>query len=228
MLTMIRKKTFIFISALFVSFLPILSLSAQSRTSIQPTDTLPVFRGVAVGVDLLGAGQRWLSSYGQYEAQVRLNLKDRYFPVAEVGLGDADAQDETTNLSYKTSAPYARLGIDFNILKNKHDLYRFYIGARVAYTSFAFDLSSADIIDPVWGGQASYQALDQKCNMLWAELSAGVDATIWKWIHMGWSVRYRSRLHQSITDVGEPWYVPGFGRNASSRLGATFNLIFEI
>lgn len=164
---MIRKITFIFISALFVSFLSISTLSAQSWKAIQPTDTLPMFRGVAVGLDLLGVGQRCLSSYGQYEGQVRFNLKDRYFPVIEVGLGEADAQDETTNLCYKTSAPYARLGVDFNILKNKHDLYRFYIGARLAYTSFVFDLSSQDITDPVWGGNVSYQAIDQKCNMFW-------------------------------------------------------------
>lgn len=224
---MIRKITFIFISALFVSCLPI-STSAQQRTQAQPTDTIPMFRGVAVGVDLLGAGQRWLSSYGQYEAQVRVNLKDKYFPVVEMGLGEADAQDETTHLNYKTSAPYARAGVDFNILKNKHDLYRLYVGARLAYTSFSYDLTSPGISDPVWGGTAEYQALDQKCSMFWGELSVGVDATIWKWIHLGWSVRYRSRLHQSITDIGKPWYVPGYGRNGSSRIGATFNLIFEL
>ena len=47
---------------------------------------------------MLGAGQRVLSDYGQYEASLRLNLRGRYFPVVELGIGEADADDVTDEL----------------------------------------------------------------------------------------------------------------------------------
>ena len=42
-----------------------------------------------------------LGSHGQYEAQLRVNLKDKYFPVVEVGYGTADA-DEVTSCVNRT------------------------------------------------------------------------------------------------------------------------------
>ena len=38
-----------------------------------------------------------------------------------IAIGKADHTDDGTNVRYKTSAPYGRIGIDFNLLKNKHD-----------------------------------------------------------------------------------------------------------
>ena len=121
------------------------------------------------------------------------------------------------------------VGCDFNLLRNKHDLYRLYAGARLAYTSFHYDVTtSAPVPDPVWGGTASYSATDVEAKACWAEVCGGIDVTIWRFVHMGWMVRYRARLSQSHGTVGEPYYIPGFGRNGSSRIGATFNLSFEL
>ena len=40
-------------------------------------DSIPLWRGIQVKADLMGAVQRGLSSTGQYEAGVRANLKDK-------------------------------------------------------------------------------------------------------------------------------------------------------
>lgn len=224
-----RKRISLSISILAFSLCLSLQAQAQRPSTTEAADTTSLFRGVAVGIDLLGIGQRAVSNYGQYEAAVRFNLRDRYFPIVEVGIGEADKTEETTSLHYKTSAPYGRIGCDFNLLRNKHDLYRLYAGARVAYTSFKYDIStSAPIIDPTWGGTAPYSATDVKASALWAEACGGIDVTLWRFVHIGWSVRYRMRLNQSFGEVGEPYYIPGFGRNGSSRIGATFNLSFEL
>ena len=94
--------------------------------AVAEKDTVALFRGVAVSADLIGAAQLALSDYGQYEAALRINLRDKYFPVLELGYGKADADDPSTKLSYKTSAPYVRIGLDFNIAKNKNYDYRIY------------------------------------------------------------------------------------------------------
>lgn len=191
-------------------------------------DSIPFFRGVAIGTDLVGPAMRIIGDYGQFEVLARVNLKDRYFPTIEVGYGTADKTDDVTGIRYKTNAPYGRIGVDFNVMKNKHDKYRVLIGARYGYTSFKYDAGPVPLVDPVWQTQTQWETKDQDCTYGWLEVGAGVDATLWKFIHLGWSVRYRARLHQKFGDAGEPWYVPGYGKKGNSRIGAEFNIFFEL
>lgn len=194
----------------------------------ETADSIPLFRGVAVSVDLVGPAEMMFGDYGQYEAAARINLKDKYFPVVELGWGKANAEDVATQLTYKTKAPYVRAGMDFNLMKNKHDIYRLLGGMRYAYTSFKYDVNSPNIVDPVWKDNVEYNAEGVKCNYHWLEFSFGVDAKIWGPVRMGWTVRYRKKLYSKAGDFGTPWYVPGFGKSGSTRLGGTFNVTFEL
>ena len=220
----------IFISrALSISVLLLMLLNAHaqggSKKNIiaETADSIPLFRGVAVSVDLVGPAEMMFGDYGQYEAAARINLKDKYFPVVELGWGKANAEDVATQLTYKTNAPYVRAGMDFNLMKNKHDIYRLLGGVRYAYTSFKYDVNSPNIVDNV-----EYNAEGVKCNYHWLEFSFGVDAKIWGPVRMGWTVRYRKKLYSKAGDFGTPWYVPGFGKSGSTRLGGTFNVTFEL
>ena len=142
-------------------------------------------------------------------------------------LGKADAKDEGTNLHYKTSAPYGRIGLDWNLMKNKHDIYRLYGGLRYAFTSYKYDLTGPEITDPIWGTTSPYEAKDISCNYHWMEILFGVDAKIWGPIRMGWSVRYKRRIAHNDGELGNAWYVPGFGKQGNSRFGGTFNIAYE-
>lgn len=191
-------------------------------------DSIPLYRGIQLKADLVGLVQKAVSDYGQYEAGVRVNLKDKYFPVLELGLGKADHHDITTGTSYKTSAPYAKLGADFNIMKNKHDIYRVYVGGRYAYTSFSFDVDHPDLVDPVWGTTTPFSAHDVKASYHWFELVAGIDAKIWGPLHLGWSARYKRRVAHNDGALGNVWYVPGYGKQGSTRITGTFDIILEL
>ena len=191
-------------------------------------DSVAFFRGVAVSADMVGLIQQAFSSYGQYEAALRINLKDRYFPVFELGYGVADADNPTTNLNYKTKAPYWKVGLDFNIAKHKHDAYRIYVGARYAMTYYKFDVWGTNLNDPVWGEDITYNAKGVKANYHWLEGLFSVDAKIAGPLRLGWSVRYRYRIAHNDGNIGNTWYVPGYGKQGGTRLGGTFNVIFEI
>ena len=155
-----------------------LSKDEQLRLRMKAIDdSIPWWRGFEVKADLIGAVQRAVSSYGQYEAGVRFNLKDKYFPVIEIGYGSADEDNVTTRTHYKTSAPYGKIGIDLNMMKNKHDIYRLYGGVRYAYTSYKFDIDHPDVTDPVWGNKGSFVLHDVRANYHWAEAVFGVDTT---------------------------------------------------
>ncbi len=227
----LRRNICAYISRLAIS-LALLSLTppaaAQNREQPVSDDDVPFLNGFSVSVDLVGPVQMLVSDYGQYEAGLRVNLKDKYFPALEVGIGRADHDDDVTQISYKTSAPYFKIGVDFNILKNKHDIYRLFAGARYAFTSFKYDLSHPGLSDPIWGNTAEYSANDVKGSYHWAEALIGVDVKIWGPVHLGWSLRYRSRLSYSEGEVGKSWYVPGYGKSDSSAFGGTFNVAIDI
>ena len=202
--------------------------NAKKQKGGEKKDSTALFQGIAVSADLVGVGQMLFGSYGQYEAAVRINLKDKYFPVIEAGLGKANAEDIATQLSYQSSAPYGRIGLDFNVMKNKHDDYRLYIGGRYAFSAFKYDISGPTLKDPVWGDEMAFEQAGNSATCHWLELVGGIDAKIWRFIRLGWSFRYKCRLFHTDAAIGTPWYIPGYGRNGGTRLGATFNVIFEL
>ena len=202
--------------------------SAQMKFFTIQKDSIPLFRGFAVSFDLVGAGMLALSDYGQYEAALRVNLHDEWFPIVEAGVGKATHDDEVTQLYYSTSAPYFKVGIDKNMLKDKHGPNRLYVGLRYGFTSYKIDLSRPDFPDPVWQWNTGFGVKDASCKYHWAEVVIGVDAKIFGPLHLGWSVRYKQRLaHSEEGEFGNPWYVPGFG-TYNTNLGATFNVIIDI
>ena len=226
------RPIFASISRLAISI--VLALAAATGADAQgflkfELDSVPFFRGVAVGADLAGAIQMHLSDYGQYEGFVRVNLHDQYFPTVELGYGKASHEnDEVTGINYHTSAPYFRIGADVNIMKKKHTGNRIFAGLRYGFTSYKIDVDRPAFPDPVWKWDTSFGVKDEKCNQHWVEALLGIDAKVAGPLHMGWSVRYRKRLSHDDGLTGKVWYVPGYGVQESSRLGYSFNVSIDI
>ena len=203
--------------------------SAQWKFFTLQKDSVPLFRGFAVSFDLVGFASMQLSDHGEYEGAFRVNIHDEWFPIVEIGYGKADHEtDEVTRISYQTQAPYFRIGIDKNLLKDKHGPYRLYGGLRYAFTSYKVDLDCQDLVDPVWNRRADFGVKDEQCNYHWLEAVLGVDAKIFGPLHLGWSVRYKRRIAHKDGVMGRTWYVPGYGLEEDTRLGGTFNVIIDI
>lgn len=226
-----RQIATLFSKGLISLLLLLFVMPAQAqkrRKTVEEPDSTPFFNGVQVMADLAGPIQLAVSDYGQWEVAARVNLRDRYFPIIELGYGIANHKEEPTSTAYKTKAPYGRIGCDFNILKNKHRPYRAFVGLRYAYTSFKNDVERSVVTDPVWLTQSHFLVTGNKCNYHWIELVAGIDAKVWGPIHLGWSARYKRRIHGNEGVIGNAWYVPGFGISNNSRLGGTFNIIIDL
>lgn len=230
-----RISLFIFTIGIFSTFC-ISSQQLLAQVKVKPSslikekkDTAAWLRGVYLSVDGIGLIQKVLSDYGQYEAGMRVNIKDKYFPAFEIGYGQANHSDDVTGIHYNTQAPYGKIGIDFNILRNKHDIYKLFVGFRYAYTSFRYDISSdKPVIDPVWGTVANYGANNVNASYHWAELIFGLDAKIWGPFHLGWSARYRNKIYSDEGEVGNVWYIPGYGTKKGSKFWGTFNISIKI
>ena len=212
----------------FLLLMVVLGASAQMKFFSFQKDSIPLFRGFSVSYDLVGAGMMAFSDYGQYEGALRLNFHDEWFPILEAGWGKANHDDEVTRIHYSTSAPYFRVGIDKNLLKNKHGKNRLYGGLRYAFTSYKVDISRPDFPDPVWKWDTGYGVKDELCNYHWLEAVVGIDAEIFGPLHLGWSLRYKRCIAHHDSEMGNTWYVPGFGVYGDNRLGGTFNVIIDI
>lgn len=210
-----------------IVFMGCTSLSAQEKKQ-EKQDSIPLFTGIEVYADAVGAVQSLISDYGQYEGGVRLGIRNKYFPVVEMGWGMANHHNEVTNIGYKTQAPYAKVGLDLNFMKNKRDNNRIYGGVRVAGSRFKIHYTAPTTTDPVWQTQTDINVDGVKAWYTWLEFVGGLDAHIWGPIRLGWTVRYQRRLMHNNGTLGNVWYVPGWGKADNAKFTATFNLIVEI
>ena len=200
----------------------------EAAKALEKAKELPTFAGVSVGFDVCGAAMAVLGSWGQYEAVARANLKGRYFPTVECGIGYSHHEDETTEIRYSVNAPYFRLGMDYNLANDVASGNRILLGARYGFSSFQYDLDGPDLIDPVYGTATPFHFSGLKgCNH-WLELCAGLEAKVVGTFHIGWSIRYKFRISNKPSAVGSPWYVPGFGKNDGHALGGSLHILIDI
>ena len=125
----------------------------QKKKEKKPTEVdYPLYNGFSVGMDLWGLGGKVFGSdFLSSEVAVDVDLKHRYFPVAEIGFGATDAWSDQ-GIHYKSSAPYLRIGMDYNTLFRKAHGHQLRVGLRYATSSFDYDIRSLGVNDPIYGG----------------------------------------------------------------------------
>lgn len=228
-----QRSISVYTSTLIFSVLLLLGSATTAHAQLKmfrmDNDSIPLFRGFAVSFDLVGPAMMALGDHGTYEGALRINLHDQWFPIFEMGIGRANHEDdENTHITYKTTAPYFRIGMDWNIMKNKHAANRLYAGFRYAFTSYKVDITRDRLVDPVWGTVSHFGVENMKCSMHWLEAVFGLDAKIYGPLHLGWTVRYKRRIAHNDGELGATWYVPGFGTNDNDNFGVNFNVIIDI
>lgn len=223
------------------SIVPTSSLVTTGITKYQPTaaDSLrhrskfqkfiSSFDGITIGADIAGPVQYLASDFGTLEGALKISIKNKFFPTFEAGLGRADITDENTDIKYTTTAPFCRIGIDINMLKNKKQKNRLFVGARYGFSTFNYDISGPAIEDPIWGGSQPFKYSNISTTCHWMEICLGVQVHFWGHFHMGWSARYKAKLGNTESRYSSPYYIPGYGTTSSaSTWGACYHLIWDI
>ena len=190
---------------------------------------LTFFQGFTLSADIFGPAQYVLSDDGNFEGALRFNLKNTFFPAIELGYGLCDSEDANTHIRYKVQAPYLRIGLDYNLLRNKFQDNLLYAGIRYALSRYSFDISGPGIVDPIWGGSESFSYKDIATTTHWIEILFGVQVKVWRNFHMGWTVRYKRTLYTTSNRYASPYYIPGYGTTThTTSWGATYNLVFDL
>lgn len=197
----------------------------------EPQEKVPFYQGVQVGVDVAGLMSKAFGSDAFVtELGIEVSLQNRFFPVLEVGYGGLDTTNEETGIYYKTSAPFFRVGVGYNVFyKKPHLPGRMTVGVRYGFSSFEYDLQAPDLVDPNWGHTSVpfvYEGM--KTNAGWLEVVLGMKTNVFKDFYMGFDVRYRSRMSMTKHENSEPYYIPGYGRGKPSNFGITYNLTYKL
>lgn len=195
-------------------------------TTVKPSSPWPLFNGVTVGVNffdaaMLIAGQ----SYASFDASLSVSLHNWFFPTLEAGLGYSNNHQEGSNLVYKTRlSPYVKLGIDYNFLYKSSPDYAAGLGVRLGWSHPKYDITGASVESGYWNEKVDFNIPNQSVEAWYGEALASVKVKIWERLSMGWSVRYRFKVHIPNAPSSTPWFIPGYG--GSSPLRATFSLMY--
>lgn len=232
-----KERISIFIIAL-LSLSNLLGLSTVTAQEVVNTpltkeewQATPLYQGSYIGVDLFGLGSKVFGNdFTTAEVSAEVNLKNRYFPIVEIGYGQTDMTNEETEIHYKTSAPYFRIGASYNVFYKKPYLPgQFLVGLRYGFTSFSYDVDAPPLTDPSWGAPTipfSYEGV--KSNASWLEIVIGLKANVYKSIYMGLALRYRSRMSMKAAENSEPYYIPGYGKNKGTNIGISYTLVYKL
>lgn len=202
--------------------------SRPEKTKIEE-EKVPLYNGISTGMDLFGIGSNLFGGdFLSSEISIHANLKNRFLPVVEIGYGHTDTTDDNYDIHYKSSAPYARIGLDYNTMSKKKSDSFLFAGMRYGFTAFKYDVQAPEMQDPIWDGTVpfSYNGISSRAH--WIELLVGINVKIVKNFQMGWTVRYKARLSVKDNVNATPWYIPGYGSNKSTNFGFTYNLIYKL
>lgn len=216
----------------FTLLLSLVAAVAAARTAKadslrQDAGRVPFLSGFAVSADLVGISMKGVGArFANMEIAGRLNMKEKFFPIFEIGIGDCTRKGGENSNQFSCTSPYFRLGMDYNVNK-KTNGNRFLVGARYGISGYGYDFHSQDMTDPVYGTYVPLSMDDLDGRTQWLELAVGFETKIWRLLRLGWNLRYKMRLAQSVSEYGEPYFVPGYGRNGVSAFGGTVNVVLD-
>lgn len=218
-----------FFSLLFI----VLAIPAHSQTTAENSNTPDekekeqIYQGTYVTLDVLNPFLKFINTeYVQAEAAVDINLKYAFYPVAEIGYGTVNYSSDN-GLSYKSSAPFYRIGLNYNIMSKKKSENHFYVGIRYGLCSMKYDITSNNLKDPIWDSNIEFNRTNMSSFSHWIELGAGVRVQIYKNFMMGWSARLKRTISTKTNGDNEPWYIPGYGYSSTTSIGMTYSITYK-
>lgn len=208
------------------SFLFCFILNVVSQNKAKEEDKEPeiaLYQGLKVEIEAFSAVMSVVNSETySFEGNIQLNLKEKYFPVVEIGFAGAN-KTSPNDYHFKTSGFFTRIGFDYNLLApNEPDASikkYFLIGARYSFSPFNYDITNVKVIDDYWGGEKTVDFKNQFAYKHWAEVVGGLRVEFLNNIYLGWSVRLKVRIGKEKAGDIEPWYIPGIGISSTGNWG---------
>jgi hypothetical protein len=207
----------------------VFNLQGQVKKEELKTDTVdvPLYQGFRIETDLVPlVGIVSGSESFSYEAAIQFYLKNKFYPIAEIGYGGAD-KTVLSGIRSKSSGMFYRLGLDFNLMKPKPDAKPTHnlllVGARLGFSGYSYDLYNLQFAEEYWSTQINKNMTGLNDFRLWIELAASLRVEISKNIFIGWNIKRKSLLIKDVSGEFKSWYIPGYG--ISNESAYAFNYV---
>lgn len=216
-----------------VAIITISSLPYTAFAQSEVADSINLYRGFRVEIDILSP---LMTSLGMskgyyYQGGLQVNLKEKYFPTFEVGIGGINNKESATGIRYNTDGLYARVGVDYNLLKPKADKKAMnnvmLAGIRIGASSFTYDLTNVIIEDGYWGGQNIYDYTGVFTTRFWYEIVFGLRVEIFNNTFMGWGMRLKYLFDNNTDQTIYPYYIPGLGAFKGSHVEFNYSVGYQ-
>lgn len=206
------------ICAYFTSILAII-LSTFSQVKCQDTLLIPL--KINAGIELIGPVTYFIEKKTlSAEGYVSVDLNEKWS--AALNAGYADYQYSQYNYTYLSKGVFFRAGADFNILKPKKSLGKYWGGIGLRYGLSRSKWEVPEFSQSNYWGNAASSIPSNKTWGHFIEASPGMRAEIFRNFSMGWSISLRMLLYSGKYEGLKPVYIPGFG-NAQKRVSAGFS-----
>ena len=156
-------------------------------------------------------------TYASADVNATLNMWNRLQPTVELGLGWAKSTPDDMSFTYHGKpSPYFKVGANYNFLfKNSPD-YQAYLGLRLGYSSFTYDVIDVHYPSSYWHEELTGDITGERSHALWGEAGAGLRVKLSGPIALGWMIRYHGIFNYGKNDHSRPWFIPGYEpRNGS-------------
>ena len=112
-------------------------------------------------------------SYASVDVNATLNMWNRLQPTVELGMGWAKSTPDGMNFTYRGKpSPYFKVGANYNFLfKNSPD-YQAYLGLRLGYSSFTYDVTDINYPSSYWHEELTGDITGEHSHALWGEAGA--------------------------------------------------------
>jgi hypothetical protein len=199
----------------------ILAMILSSFQQAKSQDTLFIPLKINVGLELLGPVKYFVDKNTfSAEGYVSVDLSEKM--AASLAAGYLDYQYSQYNYTYLNKGFFIRAGADFNILKPKKSIGKYWGGIGLKYGLSHFDWEVPIIRQSNYWGEASSSVPANKNWGHFLEVSPGMRAELLPHFSMGWSISLRMLLYTGTSDGVKPIYIPGFG-NADKRFSTGFS-----
>lgn len=194
-----------------------------------PKMEYPLLHEVIGGVNLWSPLMRAFGQhYGLGDVWAELSLHNRYFPFFGIGVDNCNDTPDGSNFTFRVPvSPYFKIGASYNFFYNSNPDYKLQMGLRYGFTSYKWNAENVTVNDSYWGEEGHFSILDQKSTAGYLEVTFGLKVKVFKSWSLGWNIIYHSILHETKNPVGEPMFIPGYGKRGSALTGS-FSLMYTI
>lgn len=205
--------------------------SDSTLLAAPPKMEYPLIYAATVGLNVWDPLMRAFGQhYGLADVWAELNMHNRYFPFIAIGAGNCNDTPDDSNFTFKTPlSPYFKIGVSYNFLYNSNPDYKLQMGLRYGLSSYKWSVENITVDEGYWDDPSSFSILDRKSTAGYLEVTFGLKVRIAGNWSLGWNIIYHSIVHETKDPLGQPMYIPGYGKRNSALTGNfsvmyTFNL----